>query len=334
LTEFLDACYAAIRKQETSIEKTIIAADDRAVDIFNDKRLIVLTGCGDSYAVAEYGRWAFLRVGLNAIAVSPTEIPQIQLDDRCAVIGISASGRSLATIDALKNVKSTEATTIVLTDNEEGNASEFADFVWTTRADVDSYNISPSSITTTAMAYLLKLAVGHQAIPHSGIHNDLNQLKQIGKKLVSWAEDTGKRIAEVPKVGKPLFMISEGANYAAAQVGMMKFNEYGVFQSAAALTEDFQHHNVLTANEGDGAVLITQSPTGERDKRYMRALIDTLRMRAFHLYTPNDLQLESPLGQAIANSIALQMAAYYNILKYDSGKEHWREPNVDAFKIY
>ncbi len=334
MTEFLDACYAAILKQETSIENTIAAADDRAVEVLKDKRLIVLTGCGDSYAVADYGKWAFLKVGLNAVQVSPPELSQIQLGEDCAVIGISASGRSLATIDAMKRAKSADAMTIVLTDSTEGAASELADYIWTTRAGVDSYNISPSSITTTAMAYLLKRAGGLQAMPRTRIHNDINRLKRIGKNMLGWAESVGKKIAEVPMRGKPLFMISEGANYAAAQIGMMKFNEYGVFQSTAALTEDFQHHHVLTANQDDGAVLITQSPQKEEDMKYFRALNDTLRMRAFHLFTPQELNLESVLGQAIANSIALQMAAYYNVLKYDSEKKHWKQPNVDAFKIY
>ena len=57
-------------------------------------------------------------------------------------------------------------------------------------------------------------------------------------------------------------------------------------------------------------------------------------MRGFHLFTPESLGLESPLGQTIANSIALQMAAYYNVMEYDPGKEFWKRPNVDAFKIY
>ena len=106
MTEFLDACYDAIKKQETSISETIASVDEKDVDILKDKRLIVLTGCGDSYAVGEYGKWAFLKVGLNAISLSPTEMSKIQLDKNCAVIGVTASGRSLATIEALKTVKS------------------------------------------------------------------------------------------------------------------------------------------------------------------------------------------------------------------------------------
>ncbi|MHA2066028.1 MAG: SIS domain-containing protein [Candidatus Thorarchaeota archaeon] len=334
MTEFLDACYAAIKKQETSISETIAAADDRDVDVLRDKRLIVLTGCGDSYAVAEYGKWAFLRVGLNAVSLSPTEMSNIQLGKDYIVIGITASGRSLRTIESLKVAKSEEATTIVLTDNENGNASALADHVWMTRSGVDSHNISPASITTTAMAYLLKLAVQYQAKPDTRMYNDLQQFQSNGKHLLDWAEQVGKESAATGVPGKPLYMISDGPNYAAAQIGMMKFNEYGVIQSNAALWEDFQHHYVLTINPGDCAFLVSDNPLEEKDKKYFQVLTGTLKMNAFHLHTPEALELKSPLGQSIANSIALQMSAYYNVMEHHPDKEFWRKPNVDAFKIY
>ncbi len=334
MTEFLDACYKAIKIQETSISETIANVDDKGVDALRDKRLIVLTGCGDSYAVAEYGKWAFLKVGLNAVSISPTEMSNIRLGEDSVVIGITASGRSLATIDGLKIAKSEDATTIVLTDNENGNASALADHVWVTRSGVESHNISPASITTTAMAYLLRLAVKQESIPHARMQNDLQQLKSNGKQLLDWAEKIGKESSKVGVPGKPLFMIADGPNYVAAQIGMMKFNEYGVVQSNAALWEEFQHHYVLTLNPGDCAFLVTDSPLEEKNKKYFQVLTGTLKMTAYHLYTPESLELESSFGQSIANSIALQMAAYYNVMEFDPGKEFWRKPNVDAFKIY
>ncbi|MFW9888691.1 MAG: SIS domain-containing protein [Candidatus Thorarchaeota archaeon] len=334
MTEFLDACYDAIKKQETSISETIASADDKDADILKDRQLIVLTGCGDSYAVAEYGKWAFLGVGLNAISLSPTEMSRIQLNKDNVVIGVTASGRSLATIEALETAKSANAKTVVLTDNESGNASALADYVWVTQSGMRTHNISPSSVTTTAMAYLLRLAVKHQAAAKSPMHNDLQRLKDNGMRLLEWAETVGRESSKVGVPSKPLYMISHGPNYVAALIGMMKFNEYGVIQSNAALWEDFRHHYVLTINPGDTAFLVTDSPVEERDERYFQALTGTLKMTAFHLHTPENLGLVSPLGQVIANSIALQMAAYYNIMKHDPSKEFWRKPNVDAFKIY
>lgn len=334
MTEFLDACYEAIRKQEDSLSETIKAADDESVRFLRDKRLVVLTGAGDSFAVADYGKWAFLKVGLNSVSVSPLAISQIQLGEDCVVIAVSASGRSIATIDALKAAKSANATTLMLTDNPEGKASGYADHVLLTQSGVKNHNISPSSVTTTAMAYLLKLAVKHQKRPDSDISRDLHQLKQVGREMVDWADDVGKYISEVVTPRSPLYTISDGPNHVAAQIGMMKFNEYSIVHSFAALREDFRHHHVLSINEGDSAVFVSDSPTNDDDGLFFRALTDNLKMRAYHLHTPEDLNLESPLGQTIANSIALQMAAFHHVVKYDGEKPNWREPNVNAFDIY
>jgi len=137
MTEFLDACYSAIKKQGKAIPETLASVDLKETDIINDAKRIVLVGCGDSYAAAEYGKWAFLKVGLNAISLSPTEMSHIALDKRNVVIGITASGRSLATIAALDRAKSKGATTVVLIDDPEGKAVESADRVWTTRSGVN-----------------------------------------------------------------------------------------------------------------------------------------------------------------------------------------------------
>ena len=102
MTEFLDICYNSIRMQEKTIPRTISDVDDDAQSFLDNKKQIVLVGCGDSYAAADYGRWAFLNAGLNALVVSPDEVRHIRLDNDSVVIGITASGRSLATIDALQ----------------------------------------------------------------------------------------------------------------------------------------------------------------------------------------------------------------------------------------
>ncbi|MFX1266017.1 MAG: hypothetical protein ACFFH0_11595, partial [Promethearchaeota archaeon] len=190
------------------------------------------------------------------------------------------------------------------------------------------------SVTTTAMVYLLKLAVRLQDGLDSKISRDLRQLKHVGENMVDWAEEVGKAISEIVPPEGPLYTISDGSNHVAAQIGMMKFNEYSVVHSFAALREDFRHHHVLSINEGDSAVLVSDSPTNDDDALFFRALVDNLRMRAYHLYSSEDLNLESPLGQTVANSIAFQMAAFHHVMKYDSEKPDWKKPNVNAFDIY
>jgi glucosamine 6-phosphate synthetase-like amidotransferase/phosphosugar isomerase protein len=336
MTEFLDNCYKAIKIQTTSIPRTLNEVNKKQIDAVRDKKLVVLTGCGDSFGVAEYGKWAFQSVGVNAISLSPPEIPRIRLYDDILVVGVSASGRSLATIEALNYAKLQGVTTAGLTDDPNGKVAQIVDHLWVTYSGVDSYNISPSSPTTTAMAYLMKMAMMIESIPHSQIHEDSVRLgwDRVSIDMVDWAESIGRKIVQIVDPKRPLFLISDGPNYVAAQIGAMKFNEFSLIKGVSAIREEFQHHYVLSINDDDRAILITDGSEKLNDERYLKILTDTLKMQVFHLHTPETLNLESSLGQAIANTIVLQMASYYTVLKLNPEKNKFKLPHAEAFKIY
>lgn len=334
MTEFLDICYDTIKKQEQAIPKTIDAVDKTAASVLENKRQIVFVGCGDSYAAGDYGKWAFLRVGLNSFVMSPDEIGHIRIDKDTVVIGITASGRSLATIDALQEAKSQGATIVVLTDDEQGVCSQDADHLWVTKSGVETYNTSPSAPTTAAMVYLLAVSLGFDNESEGKLDQDIRQLKRIGKEMISWAEKEGIAISQLTSPNIPMYLISEGPNHIAAQFGMMKFNEYSILKGFAALREEFRHHYNLSINDDDSAVLITNSPADSSDDVYMRVLTDTLKMRAYHLHNNVNNGLELPLTQTIPNVIALQMAAYHTALRLDPNKESFKVSHAEAFKIY
>jgi fructoselysine-6-P-deglycase FrlB-like protein len=334
MTEFLDICYDAIKRQDQAISRTLDIVDDEAAKLIDKTKQIILVGCGDSYAVADYGRWAFLKVGLNAYVVSPNEIRDLQLTKDTVVIGISASGRSLVTIDAIQRAKAMGATSVVLTDDKNGPASQEADHVWVTKSGVETYNTSPSAPTTTAMAYLLAVSAGVTNDLGGVLEQDIEQLKSAGKDLLTWAEREGVTISEMTSPDVPVYLISDGPNYVAAEIGMMKFNEFSVLKGVAVIREEFRHHWVLSINKDESAVLVTESSVDHSDDVYMDVLRNSLGMRAYHLHIDDKFGLKLPLVQAIPNAIALQMAAYHSVLKFDPEKDAFKQPHADAFKIY
>ena len=332
MTDFLDSCYAAIRVQASSIASTLESMDVDDKINFRAKRRVVFVGAGDSYAVADYGKWAFLTAGVNVFSISPTEIMHIPLDSECVVIGVTASGRSLSTIDAIHKAKLQGSETIVLTDNPKGRASEEASEVWTTKAGVDSYNVSPASSTTTAMAYLLKIASGIDSQIQSDLQHDLNLLVRVCGEMLEWAEKEGTTISEMISSRTPLYMISDGPNYIAAQIGMMKFDEFSIIKGIAALLEEFCHHHNLSIKEMEQAILISTSPTTSSDKQYLSVLTDILKMQVYHLY--NNLGFKTALAQTIPNTIALQMAAHYTVRRFNPKMSGFKMPHAKAFQIY
>ncbi|MFX1484191.1 MAG: SIS domain-containing protein [Promethearchaeota archaeon] len=332
MTEFLDICYDAIKKQEQAVPKSVDVVDENAVSILEGRKQVILAGCGDSYAVADYGKWVFLRDGLNVESVSPDELRYLRLDKDSVVIGITASGRSLATIESLKRAKAQGATVVVLTDNADGTASQEADYIWVTNSGVETYNTSPSAPTTAAMVYLL--GVSSKLGSDEKLDNDLQKLKRSGKNMIEWAELCGKRISQITSPNVPIYLISEGPNHVAAQIGMMKFNEFSILKGIAAVREEFCHHYNISVKDNESAVLISDSPPRPSDEKYIKILTETLKMRAYHLYTSDRLSFELPLVQAIPNAIALQMASYHTVLKFNPDKDSFKMPHAEAFKIY
>ena len=332
VTEFLDSCYEVIKVQEKSIADTINSVDVNNISEIAGKR-IVLIGAGDSYAVSEYGTWVFRSIGLDAISLSPPEVIHVPIDSETIVIGVTASGRSLSTLDALQKTRAKGAETIVLTDNPEGKASEETSNLWVTKANVDSYNVSPASPTTTAMAYLLTIASEMNSKLRDDLQSDVKQLTKIGKKMLEWAEHEGKVVARLVTPGPPLYMISDGPNHVAAQIGMMKFNEFAVVKGFAALREDFCHHQNLSIDDGDQALLISGEKSPD-DERYMKVLIEVLNMEAHHIHVPEEFGLKTALAQTIPNSIALQMGSHFTVRRYNPNMEWFRMPHAKAFRIY
>lgn len=333
MTRFLDACYSAITKQATSIPDTMRAVKDDDVSPLSGKRFVLLLGCGDSYAVAEYGKWALLMIGFNALSVSPPELQRLPVGPDCAVVGVSASGRSLVTIEALEFAKSLGATTVALTDNPAGKVSQTAEILWQTQSGMESYNISPSAPTTAGLAYLLALASRFPSPIQDKLQHDCHILESREEEIIHWSERQGIAISQLAKRGGLLYLISDGPNYVAAQIGMMKLDEFSIVKGLAVLKEEFQHHYNLSIEKDERAVLVLDDPVSSKDESFSTAIESKLKMKTYLLHT-DTLGLVTPLAQAIPNTIALQMASYHVVRKYDPNKSSFKQPHADAFKIY
>jgi fructoselysine 6-phosphate deglycase len=238
------------------------------------------------------------------------------------------------TIDAVKYAREKGAKAVALTDDPDGPICKDVDEIWATKSGVSTYNTSPSAPSTAAMVFMLTL-VSYMNGEHSEVlMNDISQFRKQGRRLIERAQEQGQKIAEIVDSSELVYLVGEGPNHIAAQIGMMKFDEYSLVKGIAAKTEEFRHHYNLSIKDNEPAVVITHSPPNEEDSVYLRVIGDTLQMKVYQLYSPEQLKLKSFLAQAIPNMIALQFAAYYNALRLDPNKSGFREPHASSFKIY
>lgn len=332
LTKFLEDTYKVMETQGQGLISTLESVKIERQEALLHQDHIILTGCGDSYAVADYGKWLFLQMGVPSISISPTELGKVPLNSDSTVIGITASGRSLTTVKALAYAKERDAYTIALTDNSEGKVNEMVHELWLTQSGAESYDIVPTAPTTMAMVYLMGLAKVLDKTEK--LERDCERIREIMTRGVLWAKTEGEKISEMLSPEGLIYLISEGVGFIAANIGMMKFNEYAIMRSHTVLKEEFRHHGNLPTKKDDTIILITETPITNSDERYIRVIKETLKLNAEMIHTPLDLKIETSFAQTILNTIALQYAAYHNVMRYNPKMEWFKLPNAKAFNIY
>lgn len=102
------------------------------VSILSEKKRIYVYGKGSSGLAAQEMKFRFMRIGVNIEAITDEHIMKMNsvlLDEECAVLGISVSGRTETVIDSLKAAKRCGATVILMTSHMEVQFQDFCDEV-------------------------------------------------------------------------------------------------------------------------------------------------------------------------------------------------------------
>ncbi|MBE6797420.1 MAG: MurR/RpiR family transcriptional regulator [Ruminococcaceae bacterium] len=147
-----DNCYEIFLKRANDVQITLQNTADvldatalsfAANKIMKAKR-IVLFGLGNSAAIATDAAHKFLRLGLNAQACCDNHMQAIiasHLNSDCVAIGISHSGASVDTVEALRIAKSCNATTICVTNHSDSPIVKASDIVLFTKAEETRHSI-------------------------------------------------------------------------------------------------------------------------------------------------------------------------------------------------
>lgn len=116
------------------LNKSYSLADEgqlnRLCEIFATQKRIYVYGKGSSGLAGQEMKFRFMRIGVNIEAISDNHVMKMNsvlLDETCAVVGISVSGKTPEVIDSLKAAKAAGATVILMTSHIEAEQSSFCD---------------------------------------------------------------------------------------------------------------------------------------------------------------------------------------------------------------
>ncbi|WP_242984842.1 MULTISPECIES: MurR/RpiR family transcriptional regulator [Clostridium] len=131
-----------IKALEDTLKIIDIDKYKKAIEMIRSSNIIDVYGVGNSGSVASDIRNKFLRIGLECRAYSDSNIQQIcasHLTSNDLAIGVSHSGSTIDTVNALKIAKESGARTIALTNFKAPAISEYADITFFTGGEETTF---------------------------------------------------------------------------------------------------------------------------------------------------------------------------------------------------
>ena len=307
----------------------------------NDIKRVIFTGAGTSNYSPQSARALFERfTGVQTYVVLPTQLihEEYVADTHTMVCGISATGTSKNTIDALRTAKSHGAVTVAFTHEPDSHFAKENDV--TVLLDYGVENCSPKSksyliemltITLCGLEYAHLVGKISEEDYRDNIHrieNTLSGLSEIASTSDLWFKNHEDEFNECNR----LMVIGYRSNYGNIQEGALKILECGRFQTAFYELEEFMH-GIYHSIKSDTYVVFVLNGHSE-DQRALR-LRDYLSKFTEHLFVICKDQFKD--DRSLNLNYAGDLDYYYlenivplQILSYDIAVARGINPNVPS----
>jgi glucosamine--fructose-6-phosphate aminotransferase (isomerizing) len=225
---------------------------------------IVLVACGTAYHACVVGRyvieeWARIPVEFDIASEWVYRNPVI--DERTLVIGISQSGETRDTIEALKLARENGARTVAITNMMGSQITREVDSVLYTRAGLEMAVASSKTFTAqVALLYLvaLKLAQVRETLPAGEIEFILDFVYKLPRKIQSFLEadhpieEIARRYHEAP------FFLYLGRHIGlpVALEGALKLKEISYIPTEAYSAGEMKHGPIALLDDATPVVVV------------------------------------------------------------------------------
>ncbi|MEX2612252.1 MAG: glutamine--fructose-6-phosphate transaminase (isomerizing), partial [Gaiellaceae bacterium] len=225
---------------------------------------IVLVACGTAYHACVVGRYLieeWARVPVEFDIASEWVYRNPVIDDHTLVIGISQSGETRDTIEALKLAREKGARTVAITNMMGSQITREVDSVLYTRAGLEMAVASSKTFTAqVALLYLvaLKLAQVRETLPPGEIEFILDHVYKLPRKIQAFLdgdhpiEEIARRYYEAP------FFLYLGRHIGlpVALEGALKLKEISYIPTEAYSAGEMKHGPIALLDEQTPVVVV------------------------------------------------------------------------------
>ncbi len=225
---------------------------------------IVLVACGTAYHACVVGRYLieeWARVPVEFDIASEWVYRNPVIDEHTLVIGISQSGETRDTIEALKLAREKGARTVAITNMMGSQITREVDSVLYTRAGLEMAVASSKTFTAqVALLYLvaLKLAQVRETLPAGEIEFILDHVYKLPRKIQSFL-DGDHPIEEIARryYDSPFFLyLGRHIGLPVALEGALKLKEISYIPTEAYSAGEMKHGPIALLDEATPVVVV------------------------------------------------------------------------------
>lgn len=166
-SQILDKVFAAnVKTLHDTAEKIDRGLLQQVVDLLSGAKSVYVYGIGTSTAMVMDFQYRLMLLGVNAFCYTDAPVMKIStlnITEGDVAIGISHSGRTMATIDALKLAKEMGAKTVCLTTYPESEIVSLSDYPLTVCSDEVNYPVEAVSARISQISVLDAIAIAMSA---------------------------------------------------------------------------------------------------------------------------------------------------------------------------
>jgi glucosamine--fructose-6-phosphate aminotransferase (isomerizing) len=236
-----------------------------------DKRRIYFTGCGTAYFSSMLGSQVFMlskQAADRALCVPALELQNYghQINSTSAVVGISHSGITKTTVDALKHAREKGAFTVAVTFSDRKPISAASDETLIVGNGPDISRCHTKCYVAPAVACMqigIELAKGFRdgeprRLEH--IEDAMNRLPEVTASVLKSADGVCRRLAEEHAESDRYYFAGTGPNVPNTLEAALKIMETSYVPAQGFETEQLLHGPWVSA--GEKSVIVVLAPNG------------------------------------------------------------------------
>ena len=249
----------------------------RVANMLNEAKEIYFVGCGTTGVVSMCARYLFAKIAKKKVNFEyGSEFSHLEelLEPNSLVIGISQSGETIDTLEAIEMAKSKNCKTACITNVKNSTISRAADETILINAGIEKA-VASTKATTSQIGIIILLAYAciQKTMQAKQILHDASG--KINDMLNPRYENVLLKLAAKIKDSSDIYIIGKGINFPVAKEAAIKLQEISYIHAEAFAGGELKHGPLALIQKGTPVIVLAS-----KDKNYHDILSNAIEIKS------------------------------------------------------